>query len=266
MTRTEAHFNDELTGAISNGDLEQITTLLNESSSLFSTAPALHPLLALASEKGSAPIVSLLLSHGAKVDVDAIVSAFATVNVAVFQAFLDSGFNINTHLGHIGDILILSLRSPAVLTWALAHGADPNANRSGMRSALDLAVINGSTETVEALIAAGAHIKNTNALKVAAYYGRNEMIELLLTKGAEINEIPDYPQMAKSERDDGLGTALHAAAEAGHVPAVKLLLQKGADLSLKNSRGKTALELAQEKNYAHVVEVLASRYEYIQDE
>ncbi|KAG6844428.1 hypothetical protein H0H87_007030 [Tephrocybe sp. NHM501043] len=259
MTRTEAHITDELNGSIAQGNLEQTTALLNEWSSLFSTAPPFHHLLALATQIGSAPIASLLLSRGAKVDIDAIVSAFGSTNVDVFQAFLDAGFDINTHLGHIGDILILALRSPAVLAWALAHGADPNANRSGMRSTLDLAVINAPTEAVDALIAAGARINNTNALKVAAYYGRNEMIELLLAKGAEINEIPDYPEMAQSERVEGLGTALHAAAEAGHLPTVQLLLEKGADPSLKNSLGKIAAELAQEKNHTHVVDVLEGR-------
>ncbi|KAG6919666.1 hypothetical protein DXG01_002608 [Tephrocybe rancida] len=257
MTRTEEHITDDLKGSIVVGDLDRTTQLLDEWSSLFSSTPKFQPLLALASQNGFAPIVSLLLSRGAQVDVDAIVSAFAAAdNVAVFQAFLDAGFNINTHLGHIGDILILSLRAPTVVAWALAHGADPNANRSGMHSALDVAVINASTETVDALIAAGAHIQNTNALKVAAYYGRDAMIELLLAKGAEINEIPDYPEMAKSERDDGLGTALHEAAKAGHLSSVKLLLEKGADPSLTNSLGKTAHELAQEKNHTTVVDVL----------
>ncbi|KAG6890174.1 hypothetical protein C0995_010878 [Termitomyces sp. Mi166 len=261
MTRTEAHINDDLTKSISDSNLSRTTDLLDEWATLFpSNSPPFHSLLALASQVGSGPIASLLLSRGAHVDITAIVSAFSTSEsstIAVFQAFVDSGFNINSNLGHIGDILILSLNSPAVVSWALAHGANPNLHRSNSRSVLDLAVINASINTAEALIVAGARIKNTNALKVAAYYGRLPMIELLLKHGAEVNEIPDYPEMANSERDHGLGTALHEAAEHGQVSAVRLLLKNGADKALKNSRGKTALDLAREGGHPDVAKVLA---------
>ncbi|KAF8063397.1 ankyrin repeat-containing domain protein [Lyophyllum atratum] len=257
MTRTVAHITDELKTATSAGDLAKIKELLEEwASSGSASSPPLNELLSTASQNGYAHVVSYLLERGASVDVDVIVSAFATANVDVFQAFVDGGFDINTNLGHIGDLLILSLRNPDLLKWVLAQGANPNLHHTGMRSALDLAVINSSAEAAQLLIQHGANVKNTNALKAAAWYGNLDMITLLLEAGADVNEIPDYEQMLRSEREDGLGTALHEAAEGGQKEAVELLLERGADPSLKNSVGKTALDIAKEKQQVAVIEVL----------
>ncbi|KAG6811368.1 hypothetical protein H0H92_007753 [Tricholoma furcatifolium] len=257
MSRTEAHITDDLNKSIADTDISRTTELLDEWSSL-SSAPPPRSLLAAAAQTGSAPIVSLLLSRGVTVDGDAVVSAFSAPNVDIFQAFSDSGFDINTNLGHIGNILRLSLRTPSILAWALAHGANPN-YRTGFRSTLDLAVINASPDAVNALIAHGARVENTNALKCAAYYGRTDMIELLISKGAKVNEIPDYPEMLNSERVDGLGTALHEAAAGDQLAAVQFLLYKGADPAVKNSIGKTALDIARKEGYTKIVNILKER-------
>ncbi|KAG5717470.1 Caskin-2 [Termitomyces sp. T112] len=261
MSKTEAQLTDDINKAIGNGDLERTTILVDEWSSLSST-PLNIGFLDLASQTGSGPIVSLLLSRGlnSRVYTDALISACEPdYNVDVLQAFLDSGWDINTGLGYMGDLLALCLNSPSMIKWVLAHGADPNLNyNNGSHSALETAVINESPESVEVLIdIGGAQISNTNALKFAARFGRTEMIELLLARGVEINEIP-RPKYANNlmDYDTGMGTALHQAAIAGQLDAVQLLLEKGADPRLKNIVGKTALELARERNHATVVDVL----------
>ncbi|KAF5387941.1 hypothetical protein D9615_000787 [Tricholomella constricta] len=263
MSRTEAHITDELQAATSAGNLDKITKLLNEWDTLTKGVPfsPIEDLLPLAARNGDTRTISYLLQRRKPASFkDAILTAFDTPNVdtAVFQAFLDGGFNINTNLGHIGDLLILSLGYPDVLKWALAHGADPNRNRTGMRSPLDLAVMRASPEAVLLLLRHGARLNNTNALKAAAFYGELGMIKLLLEAGALINEIPDCEGMLSSEREDGLGTALHEAANGGQKEAAELLLERGADPAIKNSLRKTALDIAKEKGNAAVVEVLES--------
>lgn len=42
----------------------------------------------------------------------------------------------------------------------------------------------------------------------------------------------------------GLGTALHKAAELDRVDAVRFLIRKGADTSIKDANGRTALDCA----------------------
>ena len=45
----------------------------------------------------------------------------------------------------------------------------------------------------------------------------------------------------------------------GHAAAVKLLKEEGADTSLKNSAGKTALDLARQYRQEEVIEVLTAK-------
>lgn len=51
----------------------------------------------------------------------------------------------------------------------------------------------------------------------------------------------------------GLGIALHEAARTGHPSVVQMLVQRGADFTIRDSRGDTALEVAEiHENHAAV--------------
>ncbi|KAG6866341.1 hypothetical protein C0993_007599, partial [Termitomyces sp. T159_Od127] len=255
-----AQVTDDINKAISNGDLECTTLLLDEWASLFSTSLSVGFL-------GSAPIVTLLLSRGLDTEfyADALIAACckSDYDLDVLQAFVDSGWDINSYLGYVGDLLALCLHSSPMVKWAIEHGADPNANcNSATLSALESAINNEDFESAEILIdMGGAQINNTNALKYAARSGYTNMIELLLAKGAEIDEIPrpEYAcDLMLTRHNTGMGTALHQAAMTGQLDAVKLLLERGADPRLKNLVGKTALELAREEHHMMVADVLAA--------
>jgi ankyrin repeat protein len=89
---------------------------------------------------------------------------------------------------------------------------------------------------------------NWSNLHIAAHMGNGDIVEYLLDKGADIG--------AKCTRGDRDLTPLHFAARKGHVDVVKALLAKGADATLKSKEGKTAIDLAKEKNHKVVVELL----------
>ena len=57
-------------------------------------------------------------------------------------------------------------------------------------------------------------------------------------------------------RDTG-ETALHAAAEMGHVEIVRFLIERGADSHATTRSGRSALDLASQKGRAEVVRFLA---------
>ena len=57
-------------------------------------------------------------------------------------------------------------------------------------------------------------------------------------------------------RDKGGGTPLFLACEAGHARCVKLLLQGGADVVLRNSAGEAPLYIAALRGEIVVVDVL----------
>ncbi|KAL5495278.1 hypothetical protein ACEPAI_741 [Sanghuangporus weigelae] len=63
--------------------------------------------------------------------------------------------------------------------------------------------------------------------------------------GIDVNAIDEY----------GF-TALHLACDRGNVESVKVLLRKGADASLKDSDGLSALELAEEAGHEYIVALL----------
>jgi ankyrin repeat protein len=125
-----------------------------------------------------------------------------------------------------------------------AYGADPN-------SALHPAALHGELESVHALIRLGAKIdlpilaalaktddflkhlpssgpdKRHLSLALAAQYGHVEIVRSLLDAGQDPNRYNPPGAHAHS-------TPLHQAALAGHIGVVKLLVQRGARLDIKD--------------------------------
>ena len=60
-------------------------------------------------------------------------------------------------------------------------------------------------------------------------------------------------------KDETERTALHLAAEEGHKPVARLLVEKGADIYAKNIRGRTVLYLAAEGGHKAVARLLVEK-------
>ncbi|KAG6836357.1 hypothetical protein H0H93_008858 [Arthromyces matolae] len=253
MSTTEDRLTVELNEAITKGDLDRTTLVLDKLSTVVSSPPSSDAVV-LATQIGSLPIVNLLLSRGADIPDDAVWDACTPAKIDFLQAFSDSGrWDVKLRFGgHIGDILTLT-KHPAVIQWALDHGADPNKNRDGgLYYPLERAVSGHDLECAKVLISGGAHVKGTYALLIAARKGSTAIISLLLESGADINEIPPDKFSGSPWR----GTPLHEAAKAGHPGAVQFLLDHGADPTLKDSRGKPPVELARAHGHISIVEIL----------
>lgn len=134
---------------------------------------------------------------------------------------------------------------PEDLEFLLKAGADPNfqwKNKDGWRP-LHQACGSNELECVEILIKSGAKIEYTDdngntPLFVASKYGAVNCIKKLIQLGANINH------------QNNVGdTSLHVVK---HIEVVKLLLDTKCDTSIKNNEGKTALELANERNYLDI--------------
>jgi len=60
-------------------------------------------------------------------------------------------------------------------------------------------------------------------------------------------------------RDKRGNTALHGAADGGHVEVVLLLLSRNADRSIRNTDGLTAADVARGRGYDQVLKALGAR-------
>ncbi len=119
-------------------------------------------------------------------------------------------------------------------------------------SALMMAALNGHEELVKALIAKGADVNKTGwtPLHYAATKGHSSIIKVLLEKSAYI----DAESPNKS-------TPLMMAAMYGTFEAVKLLIDEGADILLKNDLNLTALDFARQANRADSAALLLKTVE-----
>ena len=89
-------------------------------------------------------------------------------------------------------------------------------------------------DKLPSFVFAYSYLTRTTALHAAAFFGKLAAADLLLARGASVNSTANPKGM----------TPLHLAAIGGHPDVVSRLLDKGADLNIKDKRGRTALKYA----------------------
>ncbi|CAH1414200.1 unnamed protein product [Lactuca virosa] len=87
-------------------------------------------------------------------------------------------------------------------------------------------------------------------LHVAVSSARTEVVKILAAFDHSISGI--------NSADEEGWAPLHSAASSGNVEIVKILLDRGADVNLKNNGGRTALHYAASKGWLKVAEILLS--------
>ncbi len=142
-----------------------------------------------------------------------------------------------------------------VLEWVF-KGADINETCKEIdgaeRTPLQYATNEGHLDIIQALLESGADVNkgriDTGATPLlgAAQRGHLEVTKLLIEFGANINQ---------ATTDLGI-TPLYGAAQRGHLELVKLLVEHNANLNVKSKAGKTALDIATEKQRKKVIEFL----------
>ncbi|MGH9583762.1 MAG: ankyrin repeat domain-containing protein [Bryobacteraceae bacterium] len=94
----------------------------------------------------------------------------------------------------------------------------------------------------------GAHSRDGwTALHLATFFGHTELAKGLLNRGAKVDERSTNPMR---------NTPLHAAAAAGRIEAMRLLLENGADASTQQHGGWTALHTAAQTGNREMAELL----------
>jgi ankyrin repeat protein len=125
----------------------------------------------------------------------------------------------------------------------------PEAIPGSKEAQLIAAAGDGRSDTVRALLAAGAHVDATwegsgrTALIQAAQSGHSEVVRLLLAAGADVNHVTIRGE-----------SPLYEASRLGHVESVRLLLQAGANVNKRDYEdGFDALMNASMRKHSQVV-------------
>jgi len=170
------------------------------------------------------------------------------------KSLLARGLDPNLIEAERGDTgLILALRENSMQVFdALLNARDLNIEAKALNgdTALMIACFKGNKPAVEALLEKGAEVNRPGwaPLHYAAAIGNNEIVKLLLDKSAYIDaESPNKT------------TPIMMAARGGHILTVKLLLDEGADASLKNELGMTAIDFAEKYEFRDIAEGLTHR-------
>ncbi len=175
-------------------------------------------------------------------------------NAKQVRSLLQRGIDPNTIervRGETGLMIALHEKAMAAFDVLLnAHDIDLEYRAKNGDTALMIAAYTNNQPAVEALLAHDAEVNQTGwaALHYAAAVGNNEIVQLLLDHYAYIDaESPNKT------------TPLMMAARGGHILTVKLLLDEGADATLKNEQGMTALDFAKKHDKQDIVDGLTYR-------
>ncbi|KRB66309.1 hypothetical protein ASE07_10535 [Noviherbaspirillum sp. Root189] len=198
-----------------------------------------------------APLISMPVWAGAY---DDFFRAVKLDDARTIKSLLARGLDpnlIEPERGETGLMLALRENSSGVFDTLLnARGIDLEAKARNGDTALMIASFKANLPAVKALIDKGAEVNKTGwtPLHYAASIGNNDIVSLLLDKSAYIDaESPNKT------------TPIMMAARAGHIMTVKLLLDEGADATLKNDAGMTAIDFAEKHEFRDIAEGLTYR-------
>lgn len=192
------------------------------------------------------------------------------------------------HAGSYEDyITAVKMDAPRELQELIKRGLGPNlVEPQRGYSALTLSIREDSMKAFDVLFntpGIDLEVKAKNgdtALMIAAFYGNQRVVKLLLDKDVEVNRpgwaalhyaaINGNPNIIKqlldasayidAESPEDKMTPIMLAAVRGRTAAVKLLKDEGADITLKNADGMTALDLARHFDQKDVVEELTGQH------
>jgi ankyrin repeat protein len=192
-----------------------------------------------AAQGGYLDIVTLLLKSGADVNIQNSNNK-TPLDLALINGRLDTARCLAEWMGNadsLDRLNILPDSLPGAEGPTSGHGTSSNIP-DGTRASLHDASKAGDLELVRSLLEVGSHVNERDTyawtpLMYASKHGITEVAKLLIEYGADVNA-----------RDSIGWTALQAASRYGQADVVGLLLNHGADVNAMNQDQWNALHLA----------------------
>ncbi|KAL4779078.1 ankyrin [Aspergillus varians] len=227
--------------------------------------------LRLAIESNNKPLTASLLDQGLQMSPYHLSIATQNKDYDILELYLSRGLDINADLNDtIPSALVYTFEDTPLLTWFLAHGADPN-KKCRLRNCtpLSYAVRDGPFESVKLLFERGGQAQMGQLLHYAAMRCRDdhdddsrEVLQFIYNQDPEYNSLQvnklldeGTPEYLRNERT-GLGSPLHYAAMSGSAGMVAFLLGKGADPGILDLYRRTAISYAIRSGHYGVAETL----------
>jgi hypothetical protein len=176
-------------------------------------------------------------------------------DVSEVQSLMKTGVSPNTLDPNGNPMLILAIRDKSLKVTDLLisnPATDVNLSNKSGENSLMLASIDGELPIVEALVLkkkANVNKPGWTPLHYACSTGKLSVAEFLIANGAQINAL------SPSET-----TPLMMAVSSGNDLLIKLLLDKGADLRIRNHEGFSAIDVAELFNKTEIRDGLISRW------
>ncbi len=252
--------------------VEVVKLLLERGADVKAMAQNGNTVLRSAALEGNVEVVKLLLDKGADVNAmthdgnTALRTAAFEGHVEVMKLLLDRGADVNGKSQVFNPLMAASITGHAsIVELLLDKGADVNATDSQSFTALAYAAMEGFSNIVKILVARGAdvNVKNddgdTALTLVMSNLGREsslDAIKPLMENIADTNartEIGDIPLIDPVQLSGGSWYQEQV------LEIVQILLDKGAEVNVKNNNGDTALTLATKNNNQEVVNLLLNR-------
>jgi hypothetical protein len=193
-----------------------------------------------AASAAQANVVQHLLSRGAQQSPLTISKALESGSVATLDVLSQHGWKPDQ------TSLIPAAAKESSLRWLLDHNVPTTA------SALARAAIEGSIPCVDLLLNRGVKLQASIALHSAAQANQVDMVAHLIKLGADVNQLDE----AHVDPLYSWGTPLHHCVMRGAVDTASYLLESGADPTIQNRLGSTALDVAKAQRNDLLIQLL----------
>uniref|UniRef100_A0A8C2Y8F8 Ankyrin repeat and sterile alpha motif domain containing 1B n=1 Tax=Coturnix japonica TaxID=93934 RepID=A0A8C2Y8F8_COTJA len=182
----------------------------------------------LAAWRGDVDIVKILIHHG---------PSHSRVNEQNNEN--ETALHCAAQYGHSEVVAVL-----------LEELTDPTIRNNKLETPLDLAALYGRLRVVKMIIKAYPNLMNCNTRKhtplhLAARNGHKAVVQVLLEAGMDVS--------CQTEK----GSALHEAALFGKVEVARILLETGVDTNIKDSLGRTVLDILKEHPSQQSLQIVA---------
>ena len=225
---------DELLKAIDTGDLDAVKRMIEQEPSLLKT----------------------IIRPGTNRNYSPVTEAAVECQLEILTFLIESGADVTENANYPLQRAALYDRCIPAMEILVQHGADVNSGHCLIAACEGMAL-----SSLEWLLTKGAQITGSapgrstatiswNAFSHAGHFNRKRpgMLALLLEHGAHVNT-------ANPDGGDNPGnTALHNVARLADIAGVKLLLEHGADASIKNQAGERPIDRAKNKKVRELLE------------